>query len=291
MTHNPTIENYRLQLLEDDRSERTVRAYVDDLSAFATWYYQTNGEPLTGENLTSTDLREYRGYLQHPARDGYTRYSQATINRKLAALRSFAAWCKLPVVVRGVTEQPAAPRWLDRREVARITRYLELTINGARTKAGKRLATRNRSAVILMSNTGLRVSELCNLNLSDLEISERKGQILVIGKGDKTRTIPLNLTARWAIRSWLDLRGDDPGSLFDLQPRQVQRSLETVSRAANVECTPHTLRHTFAHDLICAGVSIERVAALLGHTNLETTRLYIIPGQQDLQQAVDCLSE
>jgi integrase/recombinase XerC len=74
-----------------------------------------------------------------------------------------------------------------------------------------------------------------------------------------------------------------------LQPNAIQRSLAEYGRRAQVELTPHTLRHTFGKNLIDAQVSIEKVAALLGHSNLNTTRLYTLPSQADLDQGVTAI--
>jgi site-specific recombinase XerC len=86
---------------------------------------------------------------------------------------------------------------------------VEVAVNTARTKAGKRQALRDRAIIVLLLNTGLRISELCALELGDVILTDRKGEVRVrSGKGEKARTVPLNKPARGALRTWLDVRGE-----------------------------------------------------------------------------------
>lgn len=226
-----------------------------------------------------TDLREYRAWLVT-----VKRASPATINRHLAAIRAYAKCNGQPVEIKGVTEQQQAPHWLDRREVSALLKELEREVLAAKTEYGRDESTRNLSMMILLLNTGLRISELCNLQPADISLSERSGSITVQGgKGLKNRIIPLNKAARNALRML--------AIPITIKARTIQRMLEEAGRRANVEVTPHRLRHTFAKSLIDAGRPLTEVAALLGHSSLDTTRLYTIPGQQDLAKAVASLDD
>lgn len=130
-----------------------------------------------------------------------------------------------------------------------------------------------------------------------MALRDRKGSVTVRdGKGGKHRLVPLNVEARGALNDWLAVRPNvSEGALFigqrgePLRPRAAQRQLALYGRRAGVEVTPHALRHTFAKNLIDSGVSIEKVAALLGHANLNTTRVYVMPGERDLEEAVGAL--
>ncbi len=135
------------------------------------------------------------------------------------------------------------------------------------------------------------------LQIADLELRARKGAITVrAGKGTKERTLPLNKPARQALAAWLDARpAGDAAPLFTgqrgnaLTPRALQRRVAALARRAGVEATPHTLRHTFGKRLVDSGVTLEKVAALMGHANLNTTRIYTVPGETDLARAVGVL--
>jgi len=178
---------------------------------------------------------------------------------------------------------------------------MERDVQIAKLRFPKRWAGRQRdfSMVTLMLNTGLRLAELVNVELGDIELSERKGSVFVRhGKGNKERRIPLNADARKALRDWLAIRPETPGNTFlfialeseadgSLSHRTVQRIVRRYGQEAGLpHLSPHTLRHTFAKNLVNNGVSLEKVAVLLGHSSLETTRIYITPSAQDLAQAV-----
>lgn len=285
-------------LEKQDRSRMTIRGYLGDLSCFARWFEQANGEELRADNITPTDVRLYREHLlSEKARP-------STINRRLAVLRAFGRFLQdeglvnynIVGFVRGLKEQKAAPKWLDRREQAALTRELERTLAGAKTEPARRLAIRDRAAVVLMLNTGLRASEICDLDLQDVEISERKGQIRVrSGKGDKERLIPLNRTARAALKDWLEIRPEGPGGVWigkrgeELAVNGLQVRLIKLARRTGIEATCHRLRHSFAKNLIDSGISLEKVSALLGHERITTTLIYVVPSQQDLEAAVGAL--
>ncbi|RMD66385.1 recombinase, partial [Candidatus Parcubacteria bacterium] len=291
---------FQTYLQEQGRSPHTIRNYLSDLRQFAAWFEQTNGEALTPQAVTPTDLREYRQHMLT-----VQRLSASTINRRLASLAVYLAWGKEkgliehnPAVdVRGVRQQSIAPRWLSKRDQGRLERAAERAVTAAHTPAARRRAVRDLALVRLMLNTGLRVGEVCALRMDDVELNERSGSVTVrAGKGDKSRIVPLNLRARRALRRWLEIRPSvDEPSLFvgqggeSLTPSAVRRRIADLARQAGVEATPHTLRHTFGKRLVDSGVSLEKVAALMGHANLNTTRLYVAPSAHDLERAVSVL--
>ena len=185
-----------------------------------------------------------------------------------------------------------------------MLRTLEKDLQLARLRYPRRWRTHQRDAslTIFLLHTGLRLSESLSLQLDDLQLSDRKGQVTVRqGKGGKSRTVPLNAEARKALQEWRAARPEGAGSFLwiglengseqALSGRSVQRALLRLGQAAGLErLTPHVLRHSFAKNLIDAGVGLEKVAALLGHSNLNTTRVYVTPNQRDLEQAVERLT-
>lgn len=287
--------------LQARKSALTVRGYLADLRAFAQWFEQVNGEPLTPAAVTPTDVRAYRRWLQRQGRKA------ATVNRRLAAVRAWLAWAVGEGIiqsnpadeVQGVRETVPGLRWLDKRERYALQRAAERILQTARLRYPRRWVVYERDAllVLFLLNTGLRVGEVVRLAQPDLTLSERKGQVVVRGKGNKQRLVPLNNAARKAIRRWLHIRkeaGLANGPLWGtgeaLTERTVQRAVARVAREAHLEdVTPHVLRHTFAKSLVDAGVGLEKVAALLGHSSIETTRRYVLPGEQELLQAVEAV--
>ncbi len=242
--------------------------------------------------MTPTDVRDYRAHLVT-----VERRAPATVNRRLAALRKFFGWAKgrkliteLPTdPVKGVPTAPRAPKSLAKREVDRIIREAE--------RRGKK---RDVAILLTLRHTGLRVGELCDLRLGDIEVGERKGQLTVReGKGRKHRTVPLNVDVRRALTHYLAVRprvADD--ALFISQKTKRGLSAHAVAalvagyarRAGLPDVTPHTLRHSFAKHLLDAGEPLPTVAAALGHTNLNTTAIYTQPSARDLERAVGRLA-
>lgn len=266
------LDLFAAHLVGRDLAPRTAKAYADHLHLFAAWFEQTNGAPLDKTNLTEVDLREYKQHLiQRGARP-------ATINAKLAALRAFGAWCGIRLYTTGVPQQPLAPRWLERRQQAALLREAERAVNAATTAHRRAMAARNRAVILLLLNTGLRVGEL--RSITDVVIGKRSGSMTVRGKRGKMRSVALNQEARSAL---LIL-----GHTLDRNPTTWQKAIAELGRRAGVEVTPHVLRHTFAHNL-SGRVQADRIAALMGHSSLRTTARYTIPGQQDLQAAVETL--
>jgi len=286
-----SVEEFLTFLEHAERSPLTIINYRCDLRAFAAWYEETNGEAFEPSKVTPTDLREYKQAMV--VRLGF---KPASINRKLATLKSFLKWATdSGLVADGIAhkvprferEARPGPRWLDRREQNALLRALE---HGG--------SDRDLSIVKLMLNTGLRVHELCGLLWSDVTMTERKGVLVVrSGKGRKRREVPLNLDARNALEAaGFRLYAGQRVPVFygqrgPLTPRGVQSMMERYASGINAEITPHALRHTFCKNLVNAGVGLEKVAALAGHENMQTTRRYCEPSMKDLEGAVALIGE
>jgi len=141
----------------------------------------------------------------------------------------------------------------------------------------------------------LRVGEVVRLHLTDVEINGRSGWVTVKGgKGNKTRRVPLNSEVRQALKAWLDERPkvEEPVLFLSrsgkpLAERDVQRMVAEYARRAGVEASPHTLRHTFATRAMEKGVDVATLAAILGHSRLETTGRYLHPSAEWMQEAVE----
>lgn len=302
------LEKFVGHLRAQDRSERTTRGYLEDVRGFASWFEQTNGEDFSPTSVTPLDVREYKQHLY-----AVRRLKPATVNRRLVALKVFFAWAvreglvaSNPAVnIEMVKQVKSPPRWLDRKEQFAFLREVRKEVQLAEVKAGSnrhhpalRRARRDEAMVALMLHAGLRVEEVCKLRLKDVELNARSGKVTVRGKGGKVRRVPLNAEVRKALQAWLEVRPDvDHDSVFvgqggtPLTVRGVQKRVALYARRAGLEdCTPHVLRHTFAKNLVDLGVSLDRVAALLGHESLNTTAVYTRPSEADLQKAVDLLA-
>lgn len=278
------------------KSERTIRAYTADVRSFASWFERENRQGFEPGLMTSIDLVDYRRWSIEDER-----ISPATWNRRRASLIVLVGWAMGEGLLsydpakdlRPQAEVEQAPRWLSQEEYGRFMRQVERLANGGRSEAGRRQALRDQAMVALMVWAGLREGEVCSLRWEDVEISERKGRVIVRhGKGDKRREVPLNEKARRAVRAYQDVRLGT-GLLFvgkfgeGLQARGVQRRVAEIGRLAGVDVTPHQLRHTFAKRLLDKGGQLTEVKDLMGHSRLETTARYVKPGWNDLASAVE----
>jgi site-specific recombinase XerD len=285
------LDEFLRDLALEGVSEKTLTSYQLDLQLFSKWFETTLAEPFSPTSVTPTDIRDYKSHLLN-----VEKRKPATINRKLAALKKFFAWAKAKGLiedsptdsVKGVSMQQRAPHALEKREVDKLIRTVE--------RHGNR---RDLAIVLTLRHTGVRVGELCNLTLSDVGLSERKGSLTVrSGKGGRYRVLPLNADVRKALSEYLGIRGvKSTQSLFvgqrgaGLTSHGVELMLEKYTRFAGLEgVTPHTLRHSFAKHTLDAGTNLVAVAALLGHQRLETTAIYTTPNQRDLEQAVERLT-
>jgi site-specific recombinase XerD len=281
---------FKQALHSEDASRNTTSAYLSDLAHFVSWYAQTIGVFHLDE-ITPADIRAYREFLQ----EQLPPTAPATINRRLAALRRFFSWAKenhytdiQPAKrIRNVEIVSNGPKSLDRKQWHRLQRSVEQ----ARGIQG----IRDRCIIITLYHTGLRAGELAALRLSDITLSDRSGQVMVRrGKGNKARRVPLNAEARTAVRDYLQVRLSCDRQNFLIGQRGEPLSAHAIydvvvkyGRLAELdEVTPHTFRHTFARALLASGTPINDVADLLGHSSLDTTRIYTKASETDLAAVV-----
>jgi site-specific recombinase XerD len=282
--------DFLTELAREEIAAKTIAAYRADLTHFARWFAGSTGEAFVAAAVTPTDLRDYRAHLI-----SVERRQPATVNRRLAALRRFFLWAKAAgrcseVVtdgVKGVPASPRSPKSLEKREVDRLVRMAE--------RSGKK---RDLALLQTLRHTGLRVGELCDLRLDDIDLSDRRGTLTVRqGKGAKHRTVPLNADVRHALGVYLAVRPrtDDDHLFVGQRGRGVSEQavwylVTKYARQAGLEdVSPHTLRHTFGKQLLDATKDLVAVAALLGHEKLETTAIYTQPSERDLARAVALL--
>jgi site-specific recombinase XerD len=155
------------------------------------------------------------------------------------------------------------------------------------TDTSTQVGLRDRAILELLFSTGLRVSELVNLNRDSINLD--KGEFSIRGKGQKDRPVYLSDSAKSAVLKYLKSRNDEaeplfvqtsksknPNELNRLTPRTIQRIVENYRTKAGItkHVTPHTLRHSFATDLLSNGADLRSVQTMLGHANISTTQIY-----------------
>lgn len=268
-------EYLRSVAAERDLSPHTIAAYQSDLAAFIEWASRSRCEQI--DDIDRTVLRRYVAYL------GERRYARRSIARKASTLRTMLGWA----VVRGMLRTSPAddllvPR-LDK-PLPRVLRAAEAALLCELPPDDEPVGLRDRAILETLYGSGLRVAELCGLDIDDVDLS--KGVVQVTGKGRKQRRVPIGEPSAAAIIRYLRearpaLVTSDGHALFlnqrgkRLGPRSVRAMISRYLRAEGAPpASPHTLRHSFATHLLDGGADLRAVQELLGHESLSTTQIY-----------------
>jgi site-specific recombinase XerD len=285
------LAEYADHLEHSPLSGHTPRTYFGAVRAYLGWLQDTDtdGEPLADAAAKDWAVRDYRSYLVTVAKR-----ATPTVNKHLAALVDFYTWRGLgqPQGVKRHQVARHAPKALAPRAKLRYLRAVEACPSA-----------RDRAIALLPLYAGSRIAEIQALDVPDVQLSAHKGSVHLVGKGEKSRDVPVHVKLREAMAEWLAERPSYPNSgtsaaLF-LSQRGTRMTtdaladvIDRITGAAGLEdeATSHILRHTFGTELTRSGVDIVTVAELMGHASLETTRIYTRPTADDMQRAVDGLS-
>jgi len=264
-------------------SPHTRKAYESDLRQFVTW--ADRGGAAGPESVDHLVLRRYLAYLTTRG------MARPTIARKAAALRAFFGWLRRRgVLAADPTRNLRAPKG-DRRlpRVPKAAEVATLLDDGPPAAEDDAVATavalRDAAVLEVLYGAGLRISELCGLRPSDVDL--RTGLVTVLGKRSKIRRVPLGEGAMAAIPAYLaagrtNLSGPltPPDALFlnrrgrRLTPRDARRILQRRLLSDGRAISPHSLRHAYATHLLEGGADLRAVQELLGHADVATTQLY-----------------
>lgn len=268
---------------ERDQSAHTVKAYRRDLAGFVAFAGEFYGGDWSWETLDRLGLRGFLGEFER------RRLSRRSAARALSALRSFYRYLQVHRgITNGVARAARIPR-IDKRLPTHLRRDQTEALFAAteeRARSGDVIALRDHAMLELFYSSGLRLAELAGADAADLDLLSN--QIRVRGKGRKERIVPVGRKAERALRTYQEAReallaesGGDRRALFlsargrRLSARTVQRRVHGLYRGAGVEGQRvHSLRHTFATDLMDAGADLRAVQELLGHASLSTTQIY-----------------
>jgi site-specific recombinase XerD len=264
--------------IEKGRSIKTVENYDRYLSR-----YLAHSKITSPAKITEQSIREFRLFLNRQRGTSGT-MKHKTQNYYMISLRAFLKFLRKRDIESLNPERielaKVGQRDLDLISHEELNRLMKAPGSGGLT------ALRDRAMLELLFSTGLRVSELCNLN-RDLDLS--RDEFSVRGKGEKIRVVFLSSTAKKAIKEYLDKRADVDEALFiqfgkasknakdlRLSPRSVERLVKRYAIKAGItrKVTPHVIRHSFATDLLENGADLRSVQALLGHQNIATTQVY-----------------
>ena len=279
-TDNP-LAAFVAVLAEEQVTARTARAYLGHLHRFTDWLGRQYQADLL--EATSHDLREYRSHLS-------ARQQPASVNAALVALHRFYAWAVSSrrmaadptAKTKPLASQPVAPKGFTPVERQRLRCEAE------------RAGPMADAIVTTLPNTGLRVDELVRLTWEQIILRDRSGQAPIHGKGEKVRAVPINGPVRETPRAIQPSVAEGPvfwGKRGPYTDRGIRNLLAELGRRAGVDQVhPHRFCHDTARRLV-EQVDLPTVAALLGHSRLDTVRIYTQPDQAALQRAAQLLEQ
>lgn len=280
-------------VVERGASELTKRNYAFYLARFMAYSKLTRPK-----DITLDDVRDFRLYLNQQLTSRGEQLKKATQNYHLIALRSFLKFLAKNDVATLAPEKIELAKTAERQvsflEGPDLERFLEAPL---KSNEDEIIQFRDKAILELLFSTGLRVSELAKLKRDELNL--KKDDFTVRGKGGKLRMVFLSNQARHWIEKYLELRSDDHTAMFlrhdraakrssevkSLTPRSIQRLVTAYAKIAGVNkrVTPHTLRHSYATDLLMNGADIRSVQAMLGHASITTTQIYTHVTNQQLK--------
>ncbi len=307
-TFSPLVTQFLDYLkLERHFSDYTIKSYGADLTQFGQFLAGVIGHPnmpdpapLTGEQLDAKhvacqpiEIREFLAYLYGQ------NYTKSTTARKLATLRSFYKFLMRrglisvnPLsTIRTPKQEKRLPKCLDLDQIQKL-----LDTPGE----GDILCARDKAILEVLYSSGIRVSELVELDMGDMDLQE--GVLRVRGKGRKDRLTPIGSQAIKAVQKYFEYRvaQQQPGAQLtgrvflnkhggSLSTRSVRRKLDKYLAAAGLDpgISPHTLRHSFATHLLNNGADLRSVQELLGHQSISTTQIYTHLTTSRIKQVYD----
>jgi len=284
------------QLRSEKKSSHTIRAYDVAARSFSTTSLPGE-ESLSWEEASATPVRSFHPFVDpnNGRMDAWMNtlgeLKPSTINAKIAALTHLLKWLghTVPDWIQRPTRSRSLPKTLGRRELARLRK----AVSESEDPLAMPVST-------LMLDTGLRVSELCALDIDDID-KEDLSALVIGGKGEKDRTVLFTQSSVEVLESWEPIRErrlsdvDDSGlrAVFvssrgrRINPRSIQKMMDRLADAADIpksRLSPHTLRHTFATGLLERGADLVTIQRLLGHSSIATTRVYLEIGDQTLRE-------
>lgn len=280
--------SYILQFLTShDYSKHTIRAFLFDFKKFFMYFTAANQEPYDSTRITTMDLTGFKQELRQKRQQAV-----ATVNRALVSIRQYLDWlvdqnlikANVGKAVKEIKRQRPVPKGLERTEVRKLMREIEL-----------RNDTRSQAIFSLFLHTGCRISDLIQTQLQDIVIAERSGSVIYRnGKGNKERTVPLPLNTRSALKSYMEIRPPFASNILFVGERGIltDKGIRALCRKYSAICGfkiyPHLLRHTFAKSYLQnTNNDLVGLAQILGHSDINTTRIYSEKGIEHITEQIE----
>ena len=288
------LKNFLIYLeVEKNFSKHTIRAYNSDILGFLIWLDDTKIE-----ETNHTKLKDYLVFIQK------FNYSKTTLSRKIASIRTFYRFLYRERIiesnpansVHAPKRNKSLPKFLSKEEIEQILNNIKID-----TPAG----FRNRTILELLYATGMRVSELSNLNFENLNLDEN--EITVLGKGNKERIVLVSSRAKDFLNKYINTvrymivedglkpeqNEESPVFInktgYRLQTQSIRAALNDIVKKIELpkKVTPHVFRHSFATKLLENGADLRVVQELLGHASISNTQIYTHVSTERLKAVYD----
>jgi site-specific recombinase XerD len=297
------LDTYQIQARTEGKSPNTLRIYTTALGILQR-FLERKGFSTDVTGIGPEEIREFIGYLQNtkafmdhpftgPQKKGLTGH---TVNCYLRAIRAFWSWL--------IAEEFIEVNPFDRVKIPRAPKKVIMPFSEDQIRAllgvidtKSHIGFRDWAIILTLLDTGMRVSELTDLKMDDVNLAQRC--LKVLGKGNKERIVPVGITVQRAIAKYLNKYRPSPlyplsDNLFlgrdgmPLTPNRIQSIIETYANKTGitgVRASPHTFRHTFAITYLRNGGDVFTLQRILGHETLDMVRQYVCLAQYDLQEA------
>ena len=266
--------------IEKGLSKNTVHSYENDINSFSKWSLKYQGQPI--KKLLKADVNQYVSFLFKQG------LKSSSVNRKISTIKSFYIYLiKKKIITFSPVEDISMPKKETYLPVSMSEIEVEKLLNSP--KLNIHIERRDKAMIEMLYATGMRISELVNLKLTDID--NKRLVVKVLGKGQKERLIPYGEEAADALNSYLNDRekSNIKETFLSNRGTKITRGafwnrIKIYLNRENLKITlsPHTLRHAFATHLLNRGADLRSVQILLGHSDLSTTQIYTHIAKQRL---------
>jgi integrase/recombinase XerD len=267
------LKNYRAYIaIEKGLSNNSVESYCSDLGKFSMFLEGIGG---TLPEFTKPDVIDFMERLTDEG------FSSASISRCLSSIRGLARY----MLIENLRDDDPTENISSPRKGSRLPKAISLrVVKDLLLAQGGKFALRDMAMVELLYSSGLRVSELVGIRVSDVNFDA--GYLRITGKGNKERIVPAHLDALKSVSIYMEslrpllLKGKNSEYLFvsnrgkPMSRQRFWQTLKAYGRSAGVDLSPHTLRHSFATHMLEGGADLRSVQKMLGHSDISTTQIY-----------------
>ena len=271
---------FNFLIIEKGLSKNTVKAYETDIKGFIKWINKNNKQSLL--NIKESSVNQYISYLFS------LKLKSSSVNRKISSLKSFYLFLQKKKLIRhSPFSEVISPKQEKYLPASMSESEVEKLLNSP--DASKEIEQRDKAMIEMLYATGMRISELVNLKITDIDMN--RSVIKVMGKGSKERLIPFGESASEALFNYLKIRKDSSSKEVFISNRgkKITRvafwqriKVYLLRENLKISISPHTLRHAFATHLLNRGADLRSVQLLLGHSDLSTTQIYTHIAKQRL---------